>query len=57
MQQPDVAVFFDRDCKWYWRFKSTDGTTVDKSRVGYPTRAEAWRGVVRYLISLLDKKR
>jgi hypothetical protein len=57
MYRSDVTVFYDRDFKWYWRFRCGDETAVDKSREGYPTRAEAWRGVTRYLISLLSKKR
>ena len=58
MPYDDVAVFMDRDFKWYWRLKAADErATVEKSREGYPTRAQAWRGVCRYLMSLLDKKR
>ena len=57
MPYVDVAVFMDRDFQWYWRLKAADeGATIDKSREGYPTRAEAWRGLSRYLVSLLSKK-
>lgn len=56
MEHPDAAVFLDRDFKWYWCFNSNNNDAVDKSREGYPTRAEAWRAVSSYLLSLLNKK-
>jgi hypothetical protein len=57
MNRTDIAVFYDCDLKWYWRFEPGDGATAEKSRVGYPTRAEAWRAATRHLISMLRKKR
>ena len=56
MLYPDFAVFLDRD-EWYWCSLSENGSAPDKSLKGYPTKAEAWRAVVRHLIALLNKKR